>query len=84
MTRVPNLNEIVSFVRYLSKMQTKTVCTSAEGPCFWVNTTDVNPYTNWTDANCTSGGGGPSGGGDEGGGGEGCKGGPKNVDYVGR
>lgn len=57
----------------------ETVCTSAEGPCFWVNTTDVNPYTNWTDANCTSGGGGPSGGGDEGGGGEGCKGGPKKC-----
>ena len=56
----------------------ETVCTSAEGPCFWVDTTDINPYTNWTNANCTSGGGGSSGGGDKGGDG-GCKGGPKKC-----
>ena len=60
----------------------ETVCTIAEGPCFWVDTTDPNPYTNWTNANCTNGGGGSPGGDDKDKGGDGdggCKGGPKKC-----
>ena len=52
----------------------ETVCTIAEGPCFWVDTTDINPYTNWTNANCTKTAGGDKGDGDGG-----CKGGPKKC-----
>ena len=41
-----------------------------EGPCFWNDSTDINPYAGWTNDECASGGGGPSGGGGGEGGGE--------------
>lgn len=36
--------------------------TGNRAPCFWKNSSDVNPYENWTDADCDNGDGGDVGG----------------------
>lgn len=46
-----------------------------DGPCFWNDSSDVNPYADWTDKDCKNGGDNTEGGGGDGTGGSGGAGG---------